>query len=90
MKSTNFTLSKITLYQKDYDIIKYRGKVRIKEETYKKRKDLVSIKKLRDYTREEVINFLIANFVSGERWGGLFDVDAADTKSGLKGKIKRV
>ena len=69
---------KLHFTKKDYDIIKYRGKVRIKEETYKKRKDLVSIKKLaRDYTREEVINFLIANFVSGERWGGLFDTDAA-------------
>ena len=51
---------KLHFTKKDYDIIKYRGKVRIKEETYKKRKDLVSIKKLaRDYTREEVINFLI-------------------------------
>tara|TARA_S200000501_G_scaffold266113_1_gene249830 strand:- start:3246 stop:3827 length:582 start_codon:yes stop_codon:yes gene_type:complete len=69
---------KLHFTKKDYDIIKYRGKVRIKEETYKKRKDLVSIKKLaRDYDREEVVNFLVANFVSGERWGGLFDTDAA-------------
>ena len=69
---------KLHFTKKDYDIIKYRGKVRIKEETYKKRKDLVSIKKLaRDYDREEVVNFLVAYFVSGERWGGLFDTDAA-------------
>ena len=39
---------------------------------------MVSIKKLaRDYSRDEIINFLVANFVSGEKWGGLFDVDAA-------------
>ena len=69
---------KLHFTKKDYDIIKYRGKGRIKEETYKKRNDWVSIKKLaRDYDREEVVNFLVAYFVSGERWGGLFDTDAA-------------
>ena len=51
---------------------------------------MVSIKKLNERLyAKEVINFLIVNFVSGERWGGLFDTDGADTKSGLLGKIKR-
>ena len=53
LKSTNFTfVVKLHFTKKDYDIIKYRGKVRIKEETYKKRKDLVSIKKLPETIRE--------------------------------------
>lgn len=69
---------KLHFTTKNYDIVKYKGKVRVKEETFRKRKDLISIKKLaRDYSREEIINFLVANFVSGEKWGGLFDVDAA-------------
>ena len=69
---------KLHFTTKNYDIVKYRFKVRVKEETFRKRKDLVSIKKLaRDYSRDEIINFLVANFVSGEKWGGLFDVDAA-------------
>ena len=69
---------KLHFTTKNYDIVKYKGKVRVKEETFRKRKDLISIKKLaRDYNREEIINFLVANFVSGEKWGGLFDVDAA-------------
>ena len=69
---------KLHFTTKNYDIVKDRCKVRGKEETFRKRKDMVSIKKLaRDYSRDEIINFLVANFVSGEKWGGLFDVDAA-------------
>ena len=69
---------KLHFTTKNYDIVKYRFKVRVKEETFRKHKDMVSIKKLaRDYSRDEIINFLVANFVSGEKWGGLFDVDAA-------------
>ena len=26
---------------------------------------------------QEIIDFLVANFVSGERWGGLFDIQAS-------------
>lgn len=57
-----------------YDISEYKGAVRAKKETFLKRKDLTSIRKLaRDYDRDEVVNLLVANFVSGDRWGGLFD-----------------
>lgn len=69
---------KLHFTTKNYDVVKYRFKVRVKEETFRKRKDLISIKKLaRDYSRDQIIEFLVANFVSGEKWGGLFDVDAA-------------
>ena len=69
---------KLHFTTKSYDVVKYKGKVRVKPETFKKRKDMVSIKKLaRDYKREEIIDFLVANFVSGERWGGLFDIQAS-------------
>jgi|TARA_B110000908_G_scaffold172118_1_gene237782 hypothetical protein len=69
---------KLHFTTKSYDVVKYKGKVRVKQETFQKRKDMVSIKKLaRDYKREEIIDFLVANFVSGERWGGMFDVGAS-------------
>ena len=69
---------KLHFTTKSYDVVKYKGKVRVKPETFRKRKDMVSIKKLaRDYKREEIIDFLVANFVSGERWGGLFDIQAS-------------
>ena len=68
---------KLHFTKKDYDITKTKGAVRVKKETFLKRRDLISIRKLaRDYKRSEMIDFLVANFVSGEKWGGLFDVEA--------------
>ena len=81
---------KLHFTTKSYDVVKYKGKVRVKPETFRKRKDMVSIKKLaRDYKREEIIDFLVANFVSGERWGGLFDIQASrDTRIGRQKRIR--
>lgn len=60
-----------------YDVIAQKGKVRASRQAFAKRKDLYSIKKVsKTYTDEEVANFLIANFTSGDRWGGLFDAEA--------------
>ena len=36
--------------------------------------------------REEIIDFLVANFVSGERWGGLFDIQASKRYEDWKAK----
>ena len=58
----------------NYDVIAQKGKVRASRQAFAKRKDLYSIKKVsKTYSDEEVANFLIANFTSGDRWGGLFD-----------------
>lgn len=68
---------KLHFTKKDYDITKTKGAVKVKQETFLKRKDLTAIRKLaRDYKRSDIIDFLVANFVSGEKWGGLFDVEA--------------
>jgi len=62
-----------------YDIQKHKGAVRGKKETFLKRKDLTSIRKLaRDYKRSEIIDLLVANFVSGDRWGGMFDAESSE------------
>lgn len=62
-----------------YDVIAQKGKVRASRQAFAKRKDLYSIKKVsKTYTDEEVANFLIANFTSGDRWGGLFDAEASE------------
>lgn len=61
----------------NYDVIEQKGKVRASRNAFAKRKDLYSIKKIaKTYSDEEIANFLVANFVSGDRWGGMFDVDA--------------
>lgn len=57
-----------------YDIVKHKGRVKASIDSFKIRKDFFLFKKLANtYTDEEVINFLVANFVSGDQWGGIFD-----------------
>lgn len=61
----------------NYDVIKHKGRIKASRIAFAKRKDLFSIRKIADnYTNEEVVNFLVANFVSGDRWGGMFDSEA--------------
>jgi len=65
---------------KNYDITKTRGAVRSKKETFLRRRDVISFRKLaRDYDRSEIINILVANFVSGDKWGGMFDASSLET-----------
>ena len=72
-----------------YDVIKQRGKVRASRQAFAKRTDLFSIKKIsKNYTDDEVANFLVANFVSGDRWGGMFDTDAGQRYTLWKKKIE--
>ena len=60
-----------------YDAIKQRGRVRATKQSFFKRNDLLNIRKIADkYSEKEVIDFLVANFVSGDRWGGVFDTEA--------------
>jgi len=62
-----------------YDVIQQRGKVRASKAAFARRKDLYSLKKVaRTYTDKEIADFLVANFVSGDRWGGMFDAEAKD------------
>ena len=71
---------KLHFTTKSYDITKTKGAVRGKKETFLRRKDLISIRKLaRDFKRSEVIDILVANFVRGDKWGGMFDTSAIET-----------
>lgn len=72
-----------------YDVIKQKGKVRASKQAFAKRKDLFSIKKIaKTYSDEEIANFLVANFTSGDRWGGVFDAEAGDRFTEWKRKIE--
>ena len=81
---------KLHFTTKDYDITQTKGAVRGKKETFLKRKDLTSIRKLaRDYTKEQIIDILVANFSQGDRWGGIFDSSCLETyKKWLTNKRK--
>ena len=72
-----------------YDIIEQKGKVRATKTAFAKRKDLYAINKIaKTYSDEEVANFLVANFVSGDRWGGVFDLEAKETYVQWKKRIE--
>lgn len=72
-----------------YDVIKQKGKVRASRQAFAKRSDLFAINKIaKKYKDEEVANFLIANFVSGDRWGGVFDMDAKETYLAWKKRVE--
>lgn len=74
-----------------YDIVSARGRVRASEDAFNKRRDLWSIKKIAEkYNNEEVVKFLVANFVSGDRWGGIFDSNARARYIKWKGKQERL
>jgi hypothetical protein len=73
----------------NYDITKRNGKVKASRQAFAKRTDLFSIKKIsKTYSDEEIANFLVSNFVSGDRWGGMFDSEAGKTYTEWKGKIE--
>jgi len=73
----------------NYDITKRNGKVKASRQAFAKRTDLFSIKKIyKTYSDEEIANFLVSNFISGDRWGGMFDSEAGKTYTEWKGKIE--
>ena len=73
----------------NYDAIAQKGRVKASRIACNKRKDLFSIKKIaKTYSDEDVANFLVANFSSGDRWGGMFDTEAGKRFTEWKKKIE--
>jgi hypothetical protein len=72
-----------------YDVIKQKGRIRASRQAFAKRKDIFSIRKVsKTYSDEEVANFLVANFTSGDRWGGLFDAEASERYTEWQKKVQ--
>lgn len=63
-----------------YDIRKTKGRIRASEQSLQKNVKLqYALQKLKTkYTEQQFINFLVANFISGDKWGGLFDPQSED------------
>jgi hypothetical protein len=71
-----------------YDVIKQQGRVRATKNSFLKRKDLLSINRVAEtYSDKDIVDFLVANFVSGDRWGGVFDVESKERYQGWKKRI---
>jgi hypothetical protein len=75
----------------NYDVIKQQGRVRATRNSFLKRKDLLSINRVAEtYSDKDIVNFLVANFVSGDRWGGVFDVESKERYQGWKKRIESI
>lgn len=72
-----------------YDAVKQRGRVRASRQAFYKRKDLFSLRKVaEDYSEKEIVDFLVANFTAGDRWGGVFDTQAKEKYVNWKKRIE--
>lgn len=72
-----------------YDAIQQRGKVRASRQAFLKRNDLLAIRRVAEtYSDKEVVDFLVSNFVSGDRWGGVFDIEAKERFTQWKKRIE--
>lgn len=74
-----------------YDVIKQQGRVRATKNSFFKRKDLLAIRRVAEtYSDKDIVDFLVANFVSGDRWGGVFDVEAKARYQSWKKRIESI
>lgn len=72
-----------------YDAIKQQGRVRASKQAFFKRNDLLAIRRVAEtYSDKEVVDFLVSNFVSGDRWGGVFDIEAKERYTDWKRRIE--
>lgn len=75
----------------NYDVIKQQGRVRATKNSFLKRKDMFAIRKVAEtYTDKDIVDFLVANFVSGDRWGGVFDTESKERYQGWKKRIEAI
>jgi len=74
-----------------YDVIKQQGRVKASKQAFFKRKDLFAIKKISETMKDkEVVDFLISNFISGDRWGGIFDIESKKNYLDWKKRLESI
>ena len=62
----------------DYDVVKMQGRIRASRKNFDGLgKEFAFRRLVKVYKEEEVCNLMVANFVKGNHWGGVFDVEAA-------------
>lgn len=74
-----------------YDISKTKGNVKDCRNAFLKRKDIFAFRKLgQKYSKQEVINFLVANFTRGDKYGGVFDREAEEVYENWKARQQKL
>lgn len=72
-----------------YNAIQQQGRVRASKQAFMKRNDLLAIRRVAEtYSDKDVVNFLVSNFITGDRWGGVFDTEAKERYLNWKKRIE--
>jgi hypothetical protein len=63
----------------EYDVVKMRGRIRASRKSFDGQgKEFAFRRLIKIYdTEDAVCNFMVANFIRGNHWGGVFNVEAA-------------
>lgn len=62
----------------EYDVVKMQGRIRASRKSFDGAgKEFAFRRLVKMYKDEEVCNFMVSNFIRGNHWGGIFDVEAA-------------
>lgn len=61
-----------------YDVIKMQGRIRASRKSFDGAgKEFAFRRLVKLYSDEEICHFMVSNFIKGNHWGGIFDVEAA-------------
>lgn len=73
----------------DYDVIKQRGRIRASHKSFAGSGKAFQFRQLtKTYQDAEICDFMVANFTAGDRWGGVFDADAARQYQSWKRRVE--
>lgn len=62
----------------DYDVIKMQGRIRASRKSFDGAgKEFAFRRLVKQYSDEEVCHFMVSNFIRGNQWGGVFNIEAA-------------
>lgn len=83
---------KLHFTTESYDITKTKGAVKSSESAFLKRRDVFLFRKLakKFVTRQEIINYFVANFAEGDKNGGIFNAESDDIYEKWKGRQDRL
>lgn len=75
-----------------YNIIKSQGRTKVSIQSYQNNRQVnSSIKRLaKKMTIEQAMDFMIANFVAGDEYGGIFNPDAQDVVKAWKARMESI
>ena len=70
-----------------YDVIKHKGRIKVNQQSFLKHERMYQ-RLAKQYQDDEIVNFLVSNFVTGDKWGGVFDAQANDNYLSWKKRME--